>query len=168
LTQKTDKAIALMTAESIIIVFLFAYAPVISPTLVDWAQKGGSLVTTVWAGLGIYWLILTGFRSIVLLFKSIDTADLDNAGYRAGYDLFLVVIVGSSIYVVANIISILNFAATGSSVSIPNQLQWIAFPVPFLAVWVLWIWASPLSLTRWLRRLIGKRTSFETSRKAHS
>lgn len=145
MTDKTStKASALLTAESVIIAFLFAYAPVFSSTLVTLIRDKEPFVTTVWAGLVIFGLILTGFRSIILLFESID--ELNDEKYRAGKELFFTVILGSSLYAVAAIGSILNSAVTGVSFYIPKEMLFL--PVPFLAVWVLWVWCRPFTLTR--------------------
>lgn len=146
------KVAALMIAESVIVGLMFAYAPSVNTTLVFWIGQGGSPVTTVWAGLGIYVLILTGFRSIHLLFKSIDTVDKDNENYRAGYYLFLAVIVGSSTYVLSNAISILHYAQCKAAVGFPELLIWA--PVPPFSLWMLSVYFYPWPLTRWLRRRV--------------
>jgi len=154
--SRDHRVSALMTAESVIVALMFAYAPTVNPTLVSWMKEGGSPVTTVWAGLVIYTLILTGFRSIHLLFKSMDMHDHSDENYRAGYYLFLVVIVVSSAYVLSNAISILHYAQCGASVDfqkvgLPNELLiWV--PAPILSFWLLLVWIYPWPLTRCVRR----------------
>ena len=153
LAERTDRNVtALMTAESIIVGLMFAYAPTVNSTLVFWIKGGGSPVTTVWAGFGIYALILTGFRSIYLLFKSIDRVDLGNRNYRAGYYLFLAVIFGSSTYVLSNAISILHYAQCNATVGLPQWLIWV--PVPPFSLWMLLVYFYPSCLTEWLRRRV--------------
>lgn len=150
--RQDRKVAALMTAESVIVGLMFAYAPTVNSTLVFWIKEGGSPVTTVWAGLGIYVLILTGFRSIYLLFKSIDTVDPSNRNYRAGYYLFLAVIFGSSTYVLSNVISILHYAQCNAAVGVPQWLMWA--PVPPFSLWMLLVYVYPSCLTEWLRRRV--------------
>ena len=147
-----------MTVESIIIAFLFAYIPLVSPTLVYWIQQKGPLspqiVTTVWAGLAVNTLILIGFRSILLLFESIEKDDTRNQRFAAGLDLFFIVILGSALYVIASMVSILHYAQTGNSFTsniLPvNYLLYapLLIFVPILLV----VWFRPLPLSRWLRR----------------
>jgi len=124
----------------------------VNPALVSWSEKGGPLVSTIWSGLLIYGLILIGFRSILLLLKSIDTPDPGDTIYRAGYDLFLLVIVGTCFYVGLNAFSILHFATTGGSVNIPNPRLSIAFGASVFVFCVLVVWIFPCELTRCLRR----------------
>jgi uncharacterized membrane protein YdcZ (DUF606 family) len=65
-----------MTAESIIAGFMFTYGAVVDQMLVHWAEvPSASLFTTFFAGVLIYAIVLTSFRSLVLLFKSIDKGD---------------------------------------------------------------------------------------------
>lgn len=123
----------------------------ISSTLVALHDAGKPIVTTVWAGLAIFTLILTGFRSIHLLFASID-ADDSVKKYKAGRDLFLAVILGSSFYIVLSIISILHYGEALSSFDIPQAC--LLLPVPFMAVWLVPVWFFPLRSTQWLGRRV--------------
>jgi hypothetical protein len=156
LTDKTSsKAAALMTAESVIIAFLFAYAPLFSSTLVSLitAVPQKPYVTTVWAGLAVFGLILTGFRSIMLLYQSIDS-DIEKVKlekYTDGRDLFLAVILGSSFYAVLSIASILKLAATGSSFDFP---MWTAYVwLLLIAVGLILIWFHTHPFMQGLREL---------------
>jgi hypothetical protein len=142
---------ALMTAESIIVGFLGAYATLVNSTLVFWSERGGRIFTTVFAGLLIYAMMLTAFRSVHLLFKSIDTNDLNNKDYKAGYDLFLVVLFGSGIYVLMNAVSVVHFSMTGANVPIPDERLSISIAASFFVAWVLLVVLAPLELTECIR-----------------
>ncbi len=114
---------ALMTAESIIVALLIAYAPTINNTLVSLMKRQEPILGTVLAGLLISAVALTAFRSVLLLYKSIDIgiSNQDDVmhsdeNYRAGYDLFLVVILGSGVYVLMNAVSIVHYALWHSNV----------------------------------------------------
>jgi hypothetical protein len=107
-----DQVTALMTAESIVVGFLLAYSSLFNVRVVDVTHlpQPQSPVSTVLAGFLVYGLILTAFRSLLLLFESIRTADPCEGNFRAGYDLFLLVILGSGIYVVMNAVSVVHYA----------------------------------------------------------
>lgn len=158
LRRKEAKVTVLMTAESIIIVFLIAYAPAVSQMLVYWSDKShpGPLFTTVFSGLLIYTLILIAFKGILMLYRSIDANDPNNENYEVGYDLFLVVVGGSCVFVAMNAISILQYGKTGSSLNVPYE-PWIWIWAVFFAFWVLFIWRYPLKATRLIRKLVGRQ-----------
>jgi hypothetical protein len=148
---------ALMTAESIIVVFLFAYSPVINQTLLHWGDQPLSILTsTVGTGLVIYQLILIAFRSIHLLYKSIDTDDLNNENYRVGYGLFLMVIAGSCIFVAENALSILLFPLARMPLNIPFA-PWIAAAVTVFVFLSLSIWVFPPRILCCVKRALEMR-----------
>ena len=145
------KVTALITAESIIVGFLAAYATLVNSTLVYWSERGGQIFTTVFAGLLIYAMMLTAFRSVHLLFRSIDTDDPENEDYRAGYDLFLIVLFGSGIYVLMNAASVVHFSMTGANVPIPDERLSISIAASFFAGWVSCVVIAPVHLTKCVR-----------------
>lgn len=105
-----DRVTVLITAESIIAGFMIAYGALNGQLLAYWSRHGGRLMGTYIAGIVIDAVVLTCFASIVLLFNSIPTTTNRNKGrYYAGYDLFLMAILGSIIFVVANGFSIYHF-----------------------------------------------------------
>jgi hypothetical protein len=115
-----SKVATLVTAESIIVGFLVAFAPGVNQALVSSMMAGKPSFGAVLAGFLISALALTAFRSILLLYQSIDasrTLDDSRDRYRTGYDLFLMVILGSGVYVLINAVSILHYALTAENVS---------------------------------------------------
>jgi hypothetical protein len=145
------KVTVLITAESIIVGFLAAYATLVNSTLVYWSERGGQVFTTVFAGLLIYAMMLTAFRSVHLLFRSIDTDDPENEDYRAGYDLFLIVLFGSGIYVLMNAASVVHFSMTGANVPILDERLSISIAASFFAGWVSCVVIAPVDLTKCVR-----------------
>jgi hypothetical protein len=131
LANMTDRVTVLITAESIIAGFMIAYGALNGQLLVDWSRHHGSLLTTYIAGIVIYTIVLTCFVSIVLLFNSIPTNGENLLGrYNAGYDLFLMAILGSAVFVVANGFSIRQFTV-GS-----NHMPISCIPVsPLADIW---------------------------------
>jgi len=153
---------ALMTAESIIVGFLLAYAPVVNERVVSLRDTGKPVFTTVLAGLLVYGLVLIAFRSLLLLFESIRTDDLYEKNYNAGYDLFLMVILGSGLYALMNALSVVHYAMTGSNVSAPgeplstSEPLFIGTAVFFFVAWVLLVLLVPLPLTQYAQRIRSK------------
>ena len=87
--------------------------------LFEWSQvnvehttSAPSLFTTFLAGILIYAIVVTCFRSILILFKSFDTNETDDVNYKAGHDLFTVAVLGSCAYVIMNVLSIYHFTIT--------------------------------------------------------
>ena len=153
--DRTRRVTALMTAESIIVAFLVAYGPTVNSTLVSLMASGKPIFGTVLAGLLISAVALTAFRSILLLYQSIDISNLDDVRhsderYRAGYDLFLMVIAGSGVYVLINAYSILHYAMIGENVDVPEPLS-ISIAGSFFVAWVLLVVFKPLELTKCIR-----------------
>lgn len=119
----------LITAESIVAGFMIAYGALNGQLLVDWSRHHGSLMTTYIAGIVVYAIVLTCFVSIVLLFNSLHTNRTIGKNkeeekknkqkldwrYDAGYDLFLMAILGSAVFVVTNGISIHQFTVASLS-----------------------------------------------------
>ena len=112
-----EKVGVLITAESIIAGFMIAYATLVTQMLFSWSRvEGASLFTTLQAGLLASAVVLTCFRSILLLYKSADHKPTDESemakakmNYGAGYDLFVAAILLSGIYVIFNALSIYHF-----------------------------------------------------------
>jgi hypothetical protein len=134
----TNKVTVLITAESIIAGFMIAYGALNGQLLVHWSHYGGSyMMTTYIAGIVIYTIVLTCFVSIVLLFNSLSTNNYGNPSigatervrrYDAGYDLFLMAILGSAVFVVTNGISIHHFTITGQPIGcFPLELANVLF-----------------------------------------
>jgi hypothetical protein len=163
----TGRVTALMTAESIIVALLIAYAPTINNTLVTLMKRREPIFGTVLAGLLISAVALTAFRSLLLLYKSIDISNVDDVmrsdeNYRAGYDLFLMVILGSGVYVLSNAFSIVHYAIWRSNVVFscvpvsPSELSSIETPNIevagiFIGVWVILSVFRPFHVTRFFR-----------------
>lgn len=126
-TNKTNKVTALITAESIIAGFMIAYGALVGQMLVYWADPlhwsdplhPPSLLTTYFAGVLIYAIVLTCFVSILLLFKSLDAEETDDSRYKAGYCLFIWAIVVSCLYVALNVGSIYHFTVTPDHKPLP-------------------------------------------------
>jgi hypothetical protein len=122
-----SKVATLITAESIIVGLLVAFAVGIGPTLVSSIEKPGPepIFGVVLAGFLISALALTAFRSILLLYQSIDISNLgdmrrSDERYRVGYDLFLMVIAGSGFYLLINAFSVLQYALAHKNWSPPG------------------------------------------------
>lgn len=145
-----DKVTALITAESIIAGFMIAYGTLVGQMLMYWSQvKGASLFTTFQAGLLASAVVLTCFRSVLLLFKSLDAKGTNNVKYKAGYDLFIVAILGSCLYVIMNVASIYNFTLNRTTV---NVAEW-----PLAAVWlVLFSFYAAILLLKpaWIQKVL--------------
>jgi len=152
-----------MTAESIIVGFLLAYTSLINERVV--ALKNltppQSVFTTVLAGLLVYGLVLTAFRSLLLLFDSIRTGDPFERNYNAGYDLFLLVILGSGLYVLMNAFSILHYATANCIVTPPNEPLLTNIAGVFFGAWVVvLVLFVPLRISpcaRYVRSTLGAR-----------
>jgi len=159
LVERMERRVAaLMTAESIIVAFLVVYGATVNETLVSWKKSGEPIFGTVFAGLLISALAITAFQSIYLLYRSIDISNPSDAQcsaerYRAGYDLFLMVILGSGFYVVINAFSILHFAMTGGNVPVPDEQLHISIAGSFLVAWLLLVVFIPLELTECIRSI---------------
>jgi hypothetical protein len=158
------KVTALMTAESIIVAFLVTYGATVNNTLVSLTKSGEPIFGTVLAGFLISALAITAFQSIYLLYRSIainifDLKDLryTDERYKAGYDLFLMVIAGSGFYVVMNAFSILHYAMIRANVPDTEPL-YTSIAGSFLVAWLLLVVFIPLELTGFIRstrRTIG-------------
>lgn len=155
-----------MTAESIIVAFLVVYGATIGETLVSWKKSGEPIFGTVFAGLLISALAITAFQSIYLLSKSIDITISDLKGlrysderYRAGYDLFLMVTVGSAFYVMINAFSILHYAVKGHNVRLDNEPLCISIAASFFIAWALFAVLRPLKLIEYVRYTRSKAFS---------
>lgn len=125
-------------------------------------DAGKPVFTTVLAGLLVYGLVLTAFRSLLLLFESIRTGDPCERNYNAGYDLFLMVILGSGLYVLMNAVSVVHYAMTGSMVSAPGEPLSASEPlftgtaVFFFVAWVPLVLFVPLPLTQYAQCIRSK------------
>jgi len=131
---------------------------------------GKPIFGAVLAGLLISALALTAFRSILLLYQSIDISNLydmrrSDERYRAGYDLFLMVIIGSGTYVLMNVISIVHYAVTRCNVTVPCGssssggslvIAWIFIAGILTVVFVLLFAVFPFQSTRKARRVRSK------------
>jgi len=154
LANKETKVTALMTAESIIVGFLLAYTSLINERVVALKSLSPpqSVFTTVLAGLLIYGLVLTAFRSLLLLFESIRIRDSCESNYNAGYDLFLLVILGSGLYVLMNAFSILHYATTNCIVTPPDEYLFYKIAALFFAAWVVvLVFFVPLRISPYAR-----------------
>jgi hypothetical protein len=161
LVGREQRVATLITAESIIVGFLVAFGSGVNETLVFWIERGKPIFGTVLAGLLISGLALTAFRSIYLLYKSIDISDVcdvqhSDERYIAGYYLFLIVIGGSGVYVLMNGYSILHYAMTGGNLPVPCESLWISIATSLLVAWVLLVVFKPLELAEWIRRTRSK------------
>jgi len=141
-----------MTAESIIVGFLIAYAPVFNQTIRTLDQN--HLFSTVLAALLVYGLALTAFRSILLLYKSIGTGDSNNTNYLAGYELFLLVIAGSSLYILMNAYSVVHYGLEHNVVTFPDEPLSIIIASIAFGLWVFFVVFMPTELAR---RIQGTR-----------
>jgi len=99
---------ALITAEAIIAGFMISYATLVSQMLTYWSEHRGSLFTTFQAGLLASAVVLTCFRSIFVLHRSISSKST-TTDYEEGYAMFVAAILLSGIYVVLNVLSIYHF-----------------------------------------------------------
>jgi len=160
------KVTALMTAESIIAGLLLAYAPVVNERVVSLknATPPQPVFSTVLAGLLIYGLVLTAFRSLLLLFESIRTGDPCERNYNAGYDLFLMVIIGSGAYALMNAVSVVHYAIIGSNVTVPCEPVFTSELPSIIVAGILTVGLVmlfvffPLQLTEAARRVRSKRS----------
>lgn len=111
LTDKTGKVTSLITAESIIAGFMIAYGALNGQMLIYWSEPRhhGSLVTTYIVGVGIYAIVITCLASILLLYWSLDTNEMDDVRYKAGYGLFIWAIFLSCVFVNVAVWSIYHF-----------------------------------------------------------
>lgn len=151
--DKTEKVTVLMTVESVIAGFMITYGALVGQMLITWRELHGELFTTVFAGVLIYALVLTALRSMLLLFKSIDRKDQDDANYMAGYSLFKTLVYGSGLYVLLNVASILNFGITQKPVPYPATFENCAgLGIGFLAYAILYVGLWP----RWQSRRMGR------------
>lgn len=168
--DKTQKVTALMTAESIIAGFMFTYGALVGQMLVHWAEVPcASLFTTFFAGVLIYAIVLTSFRSLLLLFKSIDEGDPYNINYNAGYDLFIWAVILSGFYVVMNVFSIYLFSV--APVHMPynapvTRMEYDEVAAAFLlyAIAIVFIPTQLSRLSRWLRKLAARILALSTWR----
>jgi hypothetical protein len=145
LAIKTDKVTVLITAESIIAGFMIAYGGGVGPNLLYWSEKGGSLLTTYFAGLLTYATVLTCFASILLLFKSLDAEEENDVRYSWGYRLFIVTILMSCFYVGISVVSIYHFTVSADhkplEISVTPLADWLVagfsgYVVFLIAVWI--------------------------------
>jgi hypothetical protein len=156
----------LITAESIIAGFMIAYGAINGQLLVQWSHVDSSyMMTTYIAGIVIYTIVLTCFVSIVLLFDSLGTEstteqeqDHLRAKYNAGYDLFLMAILGSAVFAFASGYSIYHITVTPGNVpiycnSVPPLAEVLFGAFGVYAVSLPLLVLVPLILQR--RRIIG-------------
>ncbi len=164
LLDKTRRVTALMTAESIIVGFSIAYASLINERVVHLRDFGKPVFTTVLAGLLVYGLVLTAFRSLLLFYKSIRTDDPFERNYNSGYDLFLMTILGSGLFALMNAASIVHYAKTKCYVSPPDELLFTGIATLLFGSWVLLVLLTPpktigriryvrINLGNWLWRI---------------
>ena len=106
-----NEVTALITAEAIIAGFMISYATLVSQMLTYWSEHRGSLFTTFQAGLLASAVVLTCFRSIFVLYRSINSKStkVNTTDYEEGYAMFIAAILLSGIYVVLNVLSIYHF-----------------------------------------------------------
>lgn len=76
---RDERTTVLITAESIIVGFLVAYAAIFNQTLVYWRQKEAPLFGTVVAALLVYALALTAFRAFGHCWTRLGRAYLQNS-----------------------------------------------------------------------------------------
>lgn len=113
LANKTGKVTALITAESVIAGFMIAYAAINGQMLIHWTEPQHNFpVTTYIAGIVIYAIVLTCFVSILLLYESLDTEEMDDVRYKTGYGLFIWAIFLACAYVIGAAVSIYHFTVT--------------------------------------------------------
>jgi hypothetical protein len=159
-----EKVAALITAESIIVGFFVTFGSGIGPALVSSIPQGKSIFGAVLAGLLISGLVVTAFESIYLLYRSIDISCVEDVlrsdeRYRAGYDLFRLVLLGAGFYVGANAFSILNYGMTTEYFAVyarvPLQVQRICYLVGayLIAGWSLLVVIAPVGLTEDLHKV---------------
>lgn len=132
--RQDRKTTALMTAEAVIVGFLIAYTPVFNQTIRSSDPK--HVFSTVLAALLVYGLALTAFRSILLLYDSMGTADPSNENYLDGYELFLMVVFGSGLYILMNAVSVVHYALEHDVVHFPNECLSIIIVAILFGVWV--------------------------------
>jgi hypothetical protein len=119
-----DKVTVLITAEAIIAGFMFAYGALNGQMLVNWnfgfgCQSYGThcntsgLMGTYIAGVIINAVVLTSFASILLLLNSLPGSNEKEAvrtrRFYWGYDLFLMAILWTAVYVGIGSYSIYHF-----------------------------------------------------------
>jgi hypothetical protein len=152
-TDKSVQVSALMTAESVIAGFMIAYAALGGQNLLHWADPSyrGSPLTTFVVGLFVYAIVLTCFRSLLLLFQSIKTSETNQTKYEDGYELFLAAILGSGIFVILNVLSTYHFTVRLTTFEIPNDFVPAVCTV-FLIVFFGYV-AVLLHRHRWVQRL---------------
>lgn len=95
----------------------------IAQNLLYWADPHhhGSPFTTFLIELPIYAIVLTFFRSLLLLFKSMKTIDTDEVKYKAGYELFIAAILGAGTFVILNALSTYHFTLRHATFEIPDN-----------------------------------------------
>jgi hypothetical protein len=167
LAERTNKVAALITVESIIVALLVAFGSGINQALLTSIQRGESVLGVIFAGLLISVLALTAFRSVLLLYRSIDISDVDDAmrsdeRYRVGYDLFLMVILLTGVYVLVNAFSLLHYAVAKENVSACGQPSETQNLIIIVAGIFSFIWGGlsvfyPFWLTKFFRRIRDKR-----------
>jgi hypothetical protein len=163
--NRTNRVTVLVTAESIIAGFMIAYGALNGQMLFDWSRvKDASLMPTYIAGIVIYAIVLTCLVSIILLFTSVPTHRQINGGNNkdeeqrnllcnAGYDLFLMAILGSAVFVFVNGLSIHHFIVTDQMPisCIPLELANVLFKeFLFYAVFLVPLVLLSLRGTHWL------------------
>jgi len=134
---------------------MIAYGAVNGQILLIWACKSeltanvncdmSGLVGTYVAGMMINVVVLTSFASILFLLSSIPL-NIENGGrfeevrtkYYAGYDLFLVALLGTAVFVVSNSSSIYNFTVKLAGMS------WHVHPLADLLYYEFWLYVGVL------------------------
>jgi glucan phosphoethanolaminetransferase (alkaline phosphatase superfamily) len=156
MTDESTKVTALMTTESVIAGFMIAYSALIGQNLLYWADTHhhGSPFTTFLIGLPIYGIVLTFFRSLLLLFKSIEKSEINQAKYKAGYELFIAAMLGTGTYIILNALSTYHFTLRKAVFRIPNGFTPLASTVALILffVYIALLLEKP-QVVQWLGRI---------------
>ena len=160
MTDKTAQVTALMTAESVIAGFMIAYSALIGQNLLYWTDPHhhGSPFTTFLVGLAIYGIVLTFFRSILLLFKSIETRKTNEGKYKAGYELFIAAMLGAGTYIILNALSTYHFTLRNAVFEISSEFIPLDSTLALIAffVYVAVLLEKP-GVVQWLGRIPERR-----------
>jgi hypothetical protein len=127
-----------MTAESVIAGFMISYAALLGPNLLYWAEPAhhGSTFTTFLVGLLIFGIVLTFFRSLLLLFNSIKTSETDMKRYKAGYELFMAAMLGAGTFVILNALSVYHFTLRNAVFEISPEFTTLDSTLALVAFFV--------------------------------
>jgi uncharacterized protein with PQ loop repeat len=149
------KAETLITAESIIAGFLIAIASTYNQLNVQYTGAGKSYLTPYLGGLLIAALTITAFRSVLLTFDYVHKKN--EKKYEIAYDLFIIVVIGAILLVIAGVISLVDIVTRQQYTPIPVSVPGSIFVVlgVIFGAYVVLVLLAPQLVSNLLRRLLG-------------